>query len=101
MFKTQENTILLSLLAVILLLAIAACGGPVAQPQPTIESPPTDIPAPAAVEPTATEEPVSGRDAGDILRLLYWQAPTIVNPHLSPGTKDLSASTNHNLRDIK
>ncbi len=29
---------------------------------------------------------------GDTLRLFYWQAPTIVNPHLSPGTKDLSAS---------
>ena len=28
----------------------------------------------------------------DTLRLFYWQAPTIVNPHLSPGTKDLSAS---------
>jgi peptide/nickel transport system substrate-binding protein len=33
-----------------------------------------------------------GRGAGDTLRLLYWQAPTIVNPHLSVGTKDLSAS---------
>ena len=28
----------------------------------------------------------------EVLRLFYWQAPTIVNPHLSPGTKDLSAS---------
>jgi len=26
------------------------------------------------------------------LRLYYWQAPTVVNPHLSQGTKDLSAS---------
>ena len=31
-------------------------------------------------------------DRGETLRLLYWQAPTIVNPHLSIGTKDLSAS---------
>jgi peptide/nickel transport system substrate-binding protein len=31
-------------------------------------------------------------DQGETLRLLYWQAPTIVNPHLSIGTKDLSAS---------
>ncbi len=30
--------------------------------------------------------------SADTLRLFYWQAPTIVNPHLSPGTKDLSAS---------
>ena len=32
------------------------------------------------------------RGQGGLLRLYYWQAPTIVNPHLSPGTKDLSAS---------
>jgi peptide/nickel transport system substrate-binding protein len=32
------------------------------------------------------------RGEGETLRLFYWQAPTIVNPHLSPGTKDLSAS---------
>jgi len=32
------------------------------------------------------------RGRGGTLRLYYWQAPTIVNPHLSPGTKDLSAS---------
>ncbi len=32
------------------------------------------------------------RGAGGTLRLFYWQAPTIVNPHLSPSTKDLSAS---------
>jgi peptide/nickel transport system substrate-binding protein len=30
--------------------------------------------------------------AGGTLRLFYWQAPTILNPHLSSGTKDLSAS---------
>ena len=34
----------------------------------------------------------TGRGSGDTLRLFYWQAPTIVNPHLSPGTKDISAS---------
>ena len=34
----------------------------------------------------------SKRGEGGTLRLFYWQAPTIVNPHLSPGTKDLSAS---------
>lgn len=27
------------------------------------------------------------------LKLLYWQAPTTLNPHLSPGTKDLEASS--------
>jgi peptide/nickel transport system substrate-binding protein len=45
---------------------------------------------PLGVAPTpgaAAQDAASGT-----LRLFYWQAPTIVNPHLSPGTKDLSAS---------
>ncbi|MDF5731745.1 MAG: hypothetical protein PUP92_28000 [Rhizonema sp. PD38] len=29
---------------------------------------------------------------GDTLKLLYWQAPTILNPHLSQGLKDFHAS---------
>ncbi|AKG21411.1 peptide ABC transporter substrate-binding protein [Calothrix sp. 336/3] len=28
----------------------------------------------------------------NLLKLLYWQAPTILNPHLSPGSKDFEAS---------
>jgi peptide/nickel transport system substrate-binding protein len=28
----------------------------------------------------------------DTLRLLYWQSPTLLNPHLSTGTKDVEAS---------
>ena len=32
------------------------------------------------------------RGEGGILRLLFWQAPTVVNPHLSIGNKDLTAS---------
>ncbi len=32
------------------------------------------------------------RAQDDLLRLFFWQAPTIINPHLSAGTKDLSAS---------
>ena len=31
------------------------------------------------------------RGASGVLRLLYWQAPTILNPHLSSGTKDFHA----------
>ncbi|MCZ6506983.1 MAG: peptide ABC transporter substrate-binding protein [Acidobacteria bacterium] len=40
----------------------------------------------------STQARAAGRSEGGTLRLLYWQAPTIVNPHLSTGTKDLSAS---------
>src|SRR5207245_760429 len=30
---------------------------------------------------------------GGMLKLLWWQAPTILNPHLAQGTKDTDAST--------
>ena len=48
-------------------------------------------------EATATEgaggdEPVGERGGGGHLRLLYWQAPVIMNPHLANGTKDFHAS---------
>jgi peptide/nickel transport system substrate-binding protein len=42
---------------------------------------------PALGQPAAAQ-----RGAGETLRLFYWQAPTVLNPHLSAGTKDLSAS---------
>jgi peptide/nickel transport system substrate-binding protein len=32
------------------------------------------------------------RGASGVVKLLYWEAPTIVNPHLSQGTKDFHAS---------
>jgi peptide/nickel transport system substrate-binding protein len=32
------------------------------------------------------------RGDNGVLKLLYWQAPTIVNPHLAQGTKDFHAS---------
>ncbi|MBE9041228.1 peptide ABC transporter substrate-binding protein [Oscillatoriales cyanobacterium LEGE 11467] len=35
--------------------------------------------------------PISGTSP-DVLKLLYWQAPTILNPHLSTGFKDSEAS---------
>ncbi|MGD1867348.1 MAG: peptide ABC transporter substrate-binding protein [Phormidesmis sp.] len=44
---------------------------------------------------TGTDETSSGSaptDAGT-LKLLYWQAPTTLNPHLSPGSKDREAAS--------
>ncbi|WP_127904196.1 peptide ABC transporter substrate-binding protein [Solirhodobacter olei] len=35
----------------------------------------------------------SGRGADGQLNLIYWQAPSILNPYLSSGTKDLEASS--------
>ena len=40
---------------------------------------------------TELEEPSPG-STGGVLKLIYWQAPTILNPHLSTGVKDSEAS---------
>lgn len=39
-----------------------------------------------------TNSPATSTPAEKTLKLLYWQAPTILNPHLSTGTKDFEAS---------
>ena len=41
---------------------------------------------------TARAASPTRRGASGVLKLLYWQAPTIVNPHLAQGTKDFHAS---------
>ncbi len=41
---------------------------------------------------TSTTTAGAGRGKGDTLNLLWWQAPTILNGHLSQGTKDFDAS---------
>jgi len=55
---------------------------------------PTPTTAAAAPDPTATPAPDPGSDRGGegMLRLLWWQAPTILNSHLSQGGKDFDAS---------
>lgn len=74
-----------ALTAVLLsIFVLVGCGAPAATPPPTAE------PTRAATE--APTGAVPARGQGETLILLYFQAPTIVNPHLSPGTKDLSAS---------
>jgi peptide/nickel transport system substrate-binding protein len=55
---------------------------------PAARSAPPRSPA-AAPSPTA---PATGRGAGDTLTILYWQAPTVLNPHLAQGAKDRVAS---------
>lgn len=54
--------------------------------------PPASAIVPASPRPVASVAPSPERGAGGTLSVYYWQAPTIVNPHLSAGTKDLSAS---------
>lgn len=90
-----KRLLLLASVAVVVLL-IAACA-PAAQPTAV---PPTAAPAAPTSAPAATQAPApttapvaaSGRGSCGTLRLLWWQAPTILNPHLAQGTKDFDAS---------
>jgi peptide/nickel transport system substrate-binding protein len=98
-------------------LALAACGPaaapsatsapPAAQPTtaPAAAAKPTTAPAAPAIAPTtapaapapttapaAAPAAASGaRGKGGQLKILYWQAPTILNTHLAQGTKDYDA----------
>jgi peptide/nickel transport system substrate-binding protein len=63
--------------------APTATTGGAAEPTPTTG---------AAVEATATTAPATEAGGGGLLKLLWWQAPTIINPHLAQGTKDYDAS---------
>ncbi len=46
----------------------------------------------AGAAPRAARAAAGGRDASGVLKLLFWQAPTILNPHVAQGTKDYLAS---------
>lgn len=79
-----------------------AAPDPTATPEPaatTAPGAPTNTPAPAAptattapAEPTATPDPAAQAGGHGLLRLLWWQAPTILNSHLAQGGKDFDAS---------
>src|SRR2546428_5181932 len=58
-------------------MALAACTQPATSP---------------SAAPSASAAPVAQRGAGGTLNILYWQAPTILNPHQATGTKDNDAS---------
>lgn len=64
-------------------------------PEPTeadADATPTDAGAAPEATPTSAPDPGSDRGGDGMLRLLWWQAPTILNSHLSQGTKDFDAS---------
>ena len=84
---------------------LAACGpssapAPAATSKPAGAAPtappaagaPTTAPAAAANPTTAPAASGGARGAGGSLRVLMWQGPTILNPHLSQGTKDYTAA---------
>lgn len=78
--KPLKRLSALALLGVLALL-LAGCSGAMS------ESTAVATPAPT-VEPTLP----TGRGAGGTLRILFWQAPTMLNPHLTTSAKDWSAS---------
>lgn len=92
---------LFAVLALLVVLAFAACA-PAAQPVPPTQAPAAATQAPAPTQPPAaptqapapTQPPAAATRRGSCgaLRLLWWQAPTILNPHLAQGTKDYDAS---------
>jgi peptide/nickel transport system substrate-binding protein len=62
---------------------VAACG----QPGPTGGASPT-----AGGGASGSAAPAAQRGAGGDLKILYWQAPTILNAHQATGTKDADAT---------
>lgn len=83
----------------VLVLLSTACAGtptpaappPTAAPAATVPAAPTNAPVPTAA-PVATAAAASTKGACGTLRLLWWQAATILNPHLASGSKDWDAA---------
>ncbi|HQZ88471.1 MAG TPA: ABC transporter substrate-binding protein, partial [Thermomicrobiales bacterium] len=74
-------------------------GGEATKPAATAPSGGSEATKPVEASPTTgggsgeATEPGHGRGKADLLRILYWQAPTSLNPHFSQGTKDSAASS--------
>jgi peptide/nickel transport system substrate-binding protein len=70
----------LAAFGILSLVALSACVSPPSEANRT--------PAPSR----ASSAPVAQRGAGGDLRILYWQAPSTLNPHLATGPKDSDAA---------
>ncbi len=73
-----NHKVLLFLVVASSLLSLTACNGA--------------RPTPEAAAPTAVPTAVSQRGIGGTLRMVYWEAPTTLNPHLSVSIKDWEAA---------
>jgi peptide/nickel transport system substrate-binding protein len=80
------------LFALLLALTFVLAACPAAAPADPGAAPAAQEGAAPAEPATAAEPAERGRGVGGTLRILYWQAPTILNTHLSTGTKDYDAS---------
>ncbi len=70
----------------------AAAQPTTAAAKPTAPAAPAPTIAPTTAAAAAGNFPKGKRGSGGTLHILYWQAPTILNEHLSQGTKDQDAS---------
>ena len=86
--KSNQFTTLLGLTAATSLV-LAACV-PSPTPAPAKPAEPAKPAAPAAT--TAPAAPATKRGSGGTFKILYWQAPTILNSYLATGAKDYDAS---------
>jgi peptide/nickel transport system substrate-binding protein len=88
-------------------LVLAGCGStapttPAASAPTATEAAPAEAAAPtdsaespaaeATDTPSEAEAPATSAGKDDVLRLLWWQAPTMLNPHLATGSKDWEAT---------
>ncbi|MEJ5312180.1 MAG: peptide ABC transporter substrate-binding protein [Anaerolineae bacterium] len=73
-----NRSVLLFLIVVSSLWSLTACNGA--------------GPTPETVTPTVTPTVASQRGSGGTLRMVYWEAPTTLNPHLSLSIKDWEAA---------
>ena len=91
----HKNPILFRLTTAFLVMGVllSACATPTTEaPKPTEAPKATAAPA-ATAAPTAAPTAVPAtRGKGGTLKILYWQAPTILNRHLAVGTKDADSS---------
>ncbi len=71
---------------------LAACSStPPAAPTPAAPAATTSSTGGGAAAPTSASK-ATARGAGGPLKILMWQGPTILNPHLAQGTKDYIAA---------
>ncbi len=57
------------------------------------ETPEAEATATTGTGGAPSDTPGKGRGVADLLKILYWQAPTILNTHFSQGTKDSAAAS--------
>lgn len=84
------NKILIVLMLAVVAISAIACAAPAAPTAAPLPPPTAVVAAPVPPVPTAVVAAAAG--SCGTLNILYWQAVTVLNPHLSQGTKDYDGS---------